>query len=102
MVDGKLTIKGKLPGDGASKEDVHALLCEREPLTSFDRSFQLPDDVNAAKITAKLVRQPLATSGLEPAAGKSWCRRFWRLDQLDLVDHRCVWPNAALPVNSSI
>lgn len=52
VADKKLTIKGELADKPAG--DAHTVLAERRPMTSFDRSFQLADDIDAAKITAKL------------------------------------------------
>lgn len=53
IAENKLTIKGKLPGRTAS--DAEEVIGERHAFTSFDRTFRLWDDIDASKITAKLV-----------------------------------------------
>lgn len=53
IADNKLTIKGKLPGRTAA--EAEEVIRERHAFTSFDRTFRLWDDIDASKITAKLV-----------------------------------------------
>jgi HSP20 family molecular chaperone IbpA len=53
IADNKLTIKGKLPGRAAA--EAEEVIGERHAFTSFDRTFRLWDDIDASKITAKLV-----------------------------------------------